>query len=230
VVGDGNVARGAHEILDALGAHSVSPAELLAGVSDDHLIYRVTFHEEHTVASDTEEFDVSDYHAHPDRYHSVFAPYLDRLTLLVNAMYWHESAPRLASREDLAHADSSLRLIADLSCDIDGGIQATVRATTPDDPVFVYDPTTGGDASGFEGPGVAVLAVDHLPCELPRDASTSFSNALEPWIPDLARADYGQDLPDLNLPPQWHRAVIAHRGELAPAYSHLHTALDVPDA
>lgn len=230
VVGDGNVARGTHEVLDAIGAQSLSPSELLAGVADPHTIYRVTFREPDTVAPAAGgTFDLTDYRSHPGRYHSVFAQYLQQLTLLINAMYWHERSPRLATREDLEDAlggAGSLQMIADLSCDIDGGIQATVRATTPDDPVFVYNPQTGHGASGFHGPGVAVLAVDHLPCELPRDSSQSFSDALEPWIPELATTDFARPVAALELPDEWRDAVIAHRGVLAPAYVHLNVALE----
>lgn len=230
VVGDGNVARGAHEVLDAIGAQPLAPSELLSGVSDRHLIHRVTFRESDTVApAPGVMFDLADYRSNPDRYHSVFAPYLKHLTLLVNAMYWHERSPRLASHEDLAGALAGvvpLQMIADLSCDIDGGIQATVRATTPDDPVFVYNPQTGQGVSGFQGPGVAVLAVDHLPCELPRDASRSFSDALEPWIPALASTDFTRPVAELEVPDEWGNAVIAHSGVLAPAHAQLSTALE----
>lgn len=217
VVGDGNVARGAQEVLDALGAVDVAPADL-GSATDPRTIYRVTFREQDTVTADDDAFVVADYRANPQRYRSTFSAFLPKLTLLINAMYWDERAPRLVSRADLL-TGGSLQLIADLSCDIDGGVEATVRSTTPDDPIFVYDPATGAAPSGFEGPGVAVLAVDHLPCELPLDASRSFSDALEPWIPALADADYSR--PVLDLPTPWRNAVIAHRGALTETHAWL---------
>jgi alpha-aminoadipic semialdehyde synthase len=215
VVGDGNVARGAQEVLDVLGAVAVAPSDL-AQARDLHTIYRVTFREADTVDAGDAVFDVADYRANPGRYHSTFGQFLPRLTLLVNAMYWDERAPRLVSRDELREP-GRLQLIADLSCDIDGGVEATVRSTTPDDPIYVYDPATGDAPSGFAGPGVAVLAVDHLPCELPLDASRSFSDALEPWVPALARFAQSRQ----PLPAPWRNALIAEGGELAPAHAHL---------
>lgn len=232
VVGDGNVARGAHEVLDALGAVSVAPDHLrdpaLHGPGPEAII-RATFRESDTVArSDGGPFDLADYRAHPSDYQSVFAQYLPDLSMIVNAIYWDEHAPRLVSRDDLRQRltpGSRLRVIADLSCDIDGGIQATVRATTPDNPVFVYDPHTGTAEDGVVGPGVVVLAVDHLPCELPKDASISFSDSLEPWIAELAGIDYSAPVTELKMPEEWRRAVIAHRGHLAPDHQHLSVGL-----
>lgn len=215
VVGEGNVGRGAQEVLDALGAVEVEP-NALDSATDPHTIYRVTFAEPDTVSAGDATFSVDDYRQNPQRYWSTFATYLPKLTLLINAMYWDERAPRLVSRQDL-FAAGRLQMIADLSCDIDGGVEATVRSTTPDDPVFVYDPATGSAPSGFKGPGVAVLAVDHLPCELPLDASRSFSDALEPWIAQVAAfvAD------GVELPPAWQRALIADRGGLTPPHTWL---------
>ncbi len=219
VVGDGNVARGAQEVLDALGAVEVAPSAV-AHATDPHTVYRVTFREADTVDAGDAVFDVADYRSNPGRYHSTFDQYLPQLTLLVNAMYWDERAPRLVSRDELREP-GQLQMIADLSCDIDGGVQATVRSTTPDDPIYVYDPESGQAVSGFTGPGVAVLAVDHLPCELPLDASRSFSDALEPWIPALARFAQSRE----PLPAPWRDAVIVDAGELTPAHAHLVRAL-----
>ena len=221
VVGDGNVARGALEVLDALGAVDVSP-DTMGSATDPHTIYQVRFGESDTVSAGDAVFDLSDYRQDPGRYHSTFAGFLSHLTLLINAMYWDERGPRLVSREDLRNG-GDLQLIADLSCDIDGGVEATVRSTTPDDPIYVYDPATAMATSGFTGPGVAVLAVDHLPCELPLDSSRSFSDALEPWIPALADADYSAAV--LDLPAPWRKAVIAHQGELTQTHAWLRDPL-----
>ena len=66
-----------------------------------------------------------------------------------------------------------------------------------------------------------VLAVDILPAELPREASEEFSRALQPFVPAMANADYSVPFDDLELPPEILRAVIVHRGELAPDFRYL---------
>jgi alpha-aminoadipic semialdehyde synthase len=112
-------------------------------------------------------------------------------------------------------------VIGDISCDIDGAIECTVKATEPGAPNFVYNPLTGEVIDGVEGEGVVVMAVDILPSELPRDASEYFSRVLLPYVPALANADYSVPFDDLSLPAEIKRAVIAHRGQLAPSYQYL---------
>ncbi len=118
--------------------------------------------------------------------------------MLVNAIYWDPRYPRLVTkaylREQAARDELRLRVIGDISCDIDGAIECTVRATEPGEPVFVYNPQTGEDVDGYEGDGVVVMAVDILPSELPRDASNDFSRVLQPYLPALAAADYTRPL------------------------------------
>ena len=131
-------------------------------------------------------------------------------------------------REQAARDGLRLRVIGDISCDIDGAIECTVRATEPGEPVFVYNPQTGEDVDGYDGDGVVVMAVDILPSELPRDASNDFSRVLQPYLPALAAADYSAPFDALDLPSEIKRAVIVHRGELTPAYRYLqkHLASD----
>lgn len=235
VAGYGNVARGTWEILDLLPIQRVDPDELAAVTADPgasrHVIYATTFREEHTVAAPVVSgtFDLQHFVAHPEAYRSAFQRFLPYLTVLVNAVYWEPRFPRLVTKAALkdlfASGPPRLRVIGDISCDIEGGIECTVRATDPGDPVFVYDPTTGQLHDGFAGPGVVVMAVDILPSELPRDASEDFSRALQAYVPALAAADYGAPFAELALPAEIKRAVIAHRGELAPAYAYLSTHL-----
>jgi alpha-aminoadipic semialdehyde synthase len=85
----------------------------------------------------------------------------------------------------------------------------------------VYDPRTGDTSPGVSGPGIVVMAVDNLPCELPRDASDYFSATLARFAPSLAAADFSRPLAELGLPPEMQRAVIAHRGALTPEYRYL---------
>ena len=85
-----------------------------------------------------------------------------------------------------------LRVLADLSGDLDGSIEVTVRATDPDTPVYVYDPVTGRTRDGVEGRGPVVLAVDNLPAEFPRDASEHFGDSLFPFLNGILTTDDGQ--------------------------------------
>jgi len=119
-----------------------------------------------------------------------------------------------------------LKIIGDISCDIEGAIECTVRTTTPGDPFFVYDPITGDTTPGLEGPGIPILAVDNLPAELPRDASREFSKMVKPFVPYIVDADYSKPFDKLNLPPALKRAVIVHQGKLTPNYQYLSKYID----
>ena len=231
IAGYGNVARGVWDVLRHLPVEVIEPDEL-AGVSvnaaaSHHVIYATTFREEHIAAPVVEgqSFDLQRYYQHPHEFRPVFEQYLPHLDVLVNAIYWTPQYPRLVTKEYLRDALASdtlrLRVIGDISCDIDGAIECTVRATEAGEPYFVYDPLADELLDGVVGRGVVVMAVDILPSELPRDASEDFSRVLAEFIPALAAADYSASFAELALPAPIKRAVITHRGELTPDYRYL---------
>jgi len=225
--GSGNVTRGALEVFRLLPFENVAPEELETWVEENadrsDMIGAVCFDLRHLAERvDGKAFDKATYYAKPEGHRSRFAPYLSPLNVLVHGIYWDERYPVFASREELATAvDRRLRVIGDITCDVEGSLACTVRDTEPGDPVFVYDPTTGEAPSGFEGPGVAVMAVGNLPTELPLDASEHFSEALEPFVPALAAADLEAPFEQVDLPAPIRRAVIVWRGELTPDYAYL---------
>ena len=226
ITGYGNVAGGAREILAELPTREVAPSEL-ASLDDQpssHCLYQTTFREEHLVehtSAAATAFDLQDYYDHPENYRSIFEHSLPHLTALVNCIYWDERYPRLVTndqvRELYAKPESPrLRVIGDISCDIEGAIQCTVKSTEPGDPVYVYNPEDGSTESGVEGHGPVILAVEILPSELPREASEEFSKALAPFMPALAAADFSVPFDELDLPPELKGATIVHRGKLTP--------------
>ncbi|MGQ9490030.1 MAG: bifunctional lysine ketoglutarate reductase /saccharopine dehydrogenase family protein [Anaerolineae bacterium] len=231
VTGYGNVARGAWEILNLLPVQVVEPGDLAAiTVRSDaarDLIYGVTFREEHMVTprDGLQPFDCQRYYDCPDNFRPIFERFLPHLTVMINGIYWDARYPRLVTKEGLRRLAETgplrLQVIGDISCDIEGSVEITVKTTDPGQPVFVYDPLTGNVQDGYEGEGVVVMAVDILPSELPRDASESFSTALLAYIPAIAAADYNVPFEELALPPEIKRAVIAHRGQLTPPYQYL---------
>ena len=155
---------------------------------------------------------------------------MSHLDVLVNAIYWDPRYPRLVTeallQEQHGLARLRLRLIGDISCDIDGTIECTVRATKPGEPVFVYNPQTGVDVDGYEGDGVVVMAVDILPS----GPATRHVERLQPRASALfAGARRGRLRRPLRRPGPAagdQRAVVVHRGELTrPAYRYLHQHL-----
>ncbi len=240
ITGYGNVSQGAQRIYDVLSPVEVTPEQVLAEQwpgDPANTVYKVVFREEHLVRPRDPEaaFVLQDYYDNPERYEGCFARYLPHLTVLLNGIFWTEAYPRLATLADVkalfggAEAPH-LRVIGDVSCDIGGSVECTVRATTLDAPVFVYEPATGESPAGVAGEGPVVLAVDNLPCELPAEASEAFGTVLAELLPELARADLSLPLAEAGLPGPLRRAVVVHRGELTPAFRHLEAHLQAAKA
>ncbi len=234
VTGYGHVAKGVWEMLDALGATEVSPVDLptLAMDGSPRAVYRVMFREEHMVEPVElgHRFELREYFERPELYRSQFERHLPYLSVLVNCIYWDARYPRLVTRRWLqqAYADQRPKLMAigDISCDINGSVEATIKATNPGEPFFVYDPHRHAASDGVDGDGILVMAVDNLPCELPFDASREFGAALLPFVPALARADFNRPLAELELPDSIRRALILHRGKLTPEYEYISRYLE----
>lgn len=232
ITGYGHVSVGAQDILEPLPIEEIYPRDLLAPGTRARLsgrkVYKTVFREEDMAesASPSRAFDRQDYYDNPDRYRGIFHRYLPLIDVLVNCIYWDHRYPRVVRRQDLralfaSDARPTLRVIGDISCDIDGGIECTVKSTDPSAPSFVYLPREDRVVDGLEGWGPVVMAIDNLPCELPREASEFFSRALIPYTEAIARADMSGPLDTSGLPEEIRRATIVHRGALTPGYKHL---------
>ena len=230
--GYGHVSQGAQEIFDQLPVAEIDPEAL--GSTDPgsaearHQLYKVVFKEEHLVepVDPGGRFELQDYYDHPEKYRGRFGPYLDHLTMLVNCVYWDARYPRLLTKAQLGRMFGGenwprLRVLGDISCDLEGSLECNLRCTDPGNPVYVYDPNQDEAIDGVRGAGPVVLAVDNLPCELPRESSTDFGKALGPLLPEIAGVDFSQSLEGCNLPPPIKRATILHRGKLTPDYRYL---------
>lgn len=226
--GYGQVSQGAQEIFDLLPVEEVAPADVASVHPAGNACYKVVFYEKDMVEriDASSPFDLHEYYDHPDRYRGVFAKYLPFLAVMVNGIYWEPKYPRLVTidrlRELFAGPDRPrLRLIADISADVDGSVECMVRATESDNPVYVYEPATGQTRDGVAGDGPVILAVDNLPCELPVDASTHFSRSLSPFVPALDQADFSAPLADSGLPPELIRATILYHGSLTEPFRYM---------
>ncbi|MBN2571097.1 MAG: hypothetical protein JXA68_03125 [Ignavibacteriales bacterium] len=223
--GYGHVSKGAQEILDLLNPKEITPEELVNIKDGENEIYKVVFKEENIVEPKDEiaKFDLHEYYAQPEKYKPILEKYLKHLTVFVNAVYWDERYPKLIIKKFLKenYPDLKLKLISDISCDIDGGVEITYKATKPDNPAFTYNPSIDKYQDGFEGEGIINMTVDNLPCELPKDASVEFSTALIPFVPRIAAADYSKSYENVEFPEEIKKAVIVYKGELTPKYEYL---------
>jgi alpha-aminoadipic semialdehyde synthase len=230
--GYGRVSEGAQEIFDLLPVEEVSPESLHTFIQEGRYstnrLYKVVLKEEHMVETidPGHDFSLQDYYDHPEKYRGVFEAYLPDLSILVNCIYWAPQYPRLVTKkylEQLWKSETSprLKIIGDISCDVNGSIECTDYATEPDNPVFIYDPVEGKTSEGVKGRGVVVMAVDNLQAEISLESSLAFSRALKSLVPDIAAADYSGDLEDCLLPASVRKAMILFRGEFTPEYEYM---------
>ncbi|MFQ5605587.1 MAG: bifunctional lysine ketoglutarate reductase /saccharopine dehydrogenase family protein [bacterium] len=230
--GYGNVSQGAQEIFDLFPNQEISPSDLALlnfnALSAHKKLFKSVFREQDLVQPIHPEkpFELQDYYENPQNYRSRFETYLPHLTVLVNCIYWEPRYPRLVTLNYLKRAYSAqqppkLKVIGDISCDIEGSIQCTVKATDPGNPVYVYQPRDDRIEDSWQGTGPVVMAVDNLPCELAQESSEFFSKVLTPFVPQLAAADYRVQFENLPLPAELKRAMILHQGKLTPAFEYL---------
>lgn len=228
--GYGNVSQGAQEIYGLLDPVEVSPGDLASGApaaTRARPFVKVVFYEKDLVepVRPGDAFELRDYYDHPEKYRSVFERHLPHLDALVNAVYWDDRYPRFVTLDWLRRAWSGgkprLRVIGDITCDIGGAVESTVKAMEPGNPCFVYEPLTGETVEGVVGNGPVMMTVDILPAELPREASLSFGEALAPFLADLARADLSLPRDRVELPGPIREALILHKGELTEDYRYL---------
>jgi alanine dehydrogenase len=213
VTGSGRVAGGALEVLDKMGLRQVSVHDYL------HRDFRTPVYAQlrspdYHYRRDGRAWDTAHFHQHPEAYGSDFARFLPLTDLLIACAYWHPASPRLFSEEDTRRPDFKLNTIADVTCDVDGSIPLTKRASTIAEPAFDYNPATGELETAYSGPAnITVMAVDNLPCELPRNASRDFGRQLlDQVFPHLMSGDAAGVVV---------RATIAQNGQLQPRYEYL---------
>lgn len=240
IAGYGNVAKGCQGLLSCLPVREVAVADLVAAgqgaLAEYGPLVKVVFKEEDMVEprSADAQFVLQDYYQRPANYRGVFERHLPHLDVLLNTIYWTPAYPRLVTRKwvkanyrpDGSQGPARLKVIGDISCDIEGSIEVTIKAPMPDAPCYVYDPETGETRDGVEGVGPVIMSVDNLPCELPRESSEHFSSVLREMIPALAQADFASEFGGLHLPPQLKKAVITHHGELTPNFRYLQEYLE----
>ncbi len=212
ITGGGRVANGSLEILNTLGLKSVSPEEVLVNYYDEPVFCQL--HGDHYYhRKDNGRFDMKEMVEHPERYFSVFAPYTKVADVYISCHFWDPKGDVFFTREDMVASDFKMKVIADITCDINGSVPSTIRSSTIDQPLYGFEPISGKEVDAFDSKGVTVMAVDNLPCELPRDASNDFGQALiEKVLPYLNKEDKDQII---------HRATICKDGKLTDKFSYL---------
>lgn len=213
VTGSGRVAQGALEVLNRMGIRKVSVYDYLY-LTFNEPVYAQLRSSDYNRRRDGRVWDTADFHRNPQEYESTFGLFLPVTDLLIACAYWHPAAPLLFTEADTQRADFRINTIADVTCDVNGSVPTTKRSSSIAAPAFDYNCQTGELEPPYSRPGnITVMAVDNLPCELPRNASRDFGRQLlDNVLPHLL----GNDAEGVVA-----RATIAKGGALMPRYEYL---------
>jgi len=237
----GRVSQGAQEMFRLLPHKFVSPEELKDIVNDPNasnkLIYATIIETEHMVRpkDPSKKFDKRVYYAHPEDYEPIFhEEYLPYISVIINCMYWERKFPRIVTDEQIQElvnkGRSRLLGVCDITCDFQGSVEFLKKFTSIEHPFYVYDIVekkvfdniSDTPTVGKEGQYILFHAVDHLPAELPKEASSHFGEKLFPFIKELALSDGTLPFDEqYDYAEEMKKAVICCHGKLCPNYKYI---------
>ncbi|WP_430466609.1 NAD(P)-dependent oxidoreductase [Winogradskyella ouciana] len=218
LTGTGKVAHGAKEILDHLGIKEISDALYLTSQFTEP-VYVMADVMEYAKRKDGKVGDKWEFYKDPTGYESNFMPYAKETDYFIAGHFYGNNAPYLFTREDAKHPDFKINLVADISCDIDGPVASTIRPSTIAEPFYGYDPKTEQEVAFDAKDAITVMAVDNLPCELPKDASEGFG---ETFVEHVIPAFFNNDQEGILK----RARITTEEGKLTERFSYLQDYVD----
>ena len=209
ITGRGRVAKGSLEVLLQANIKQVSLKDYLNNRYEDAVFCNITT-SEYMERKDGEDFSSQNFISNPHEYRSKIKKYLLNTDMLLASHYWNPKSPKLFTLSEI-NEFKNLKIIGDITCDINGSVPTTIRPTSIAKPYYSIDKNSFQEIS-LGNEGIAVMAVDNLPSELPREASEEFGNSIiSKVLPYLINKDDGR----IN------RATTALKGKLCPSFSYL---------
>lgn len=212
ITGKGKVGNGVKEILQAIKIKEVSPDHFLTKKYAQSVFTQLAA-ADYYKRKDNKEFDFLDFKANPEQYESDFEKYSNVAEMYVSGHFHATGSPEILSRAMLQSKYCNIKLIGDISCDIEGPIASTIRSSTIDEPFYGYLPSEDKEVDFFHPAAIVVMAVSNLPSELPRDASIGFGEMFaEAIFPSFFNNDKDGVL---------KRSQITQKGQLTPRFAFL---------
>ena len=212
LTGMGRVGNGAAELLDAAGVLKVCPEHYM-GRHFTGPVYTQIDVLEYNKRGDGLVGDKKDFFDNPEAYKSDFLQYTEASDVFIAGHFYGQGAPAFFKLKDIKNPLFKVSVIADISCDIGHPIPTTLRASTIADPIYGIDRGTAKEVDFMDSNAIAVMAVDNLPCELPRDASEGFGAA---FLAHVIPAFFNGDADGVLA-----RAQMTKDGKLTDRYSYL---------
>ena len=217
LTGNGKVAYGAKEMLDAMSIIQVTVDEYL-NTSFQVPVYCLADVLDYNKRKDHQVLDNHDFYKYPENYESDFMRFAMVTDFFIAGHFYGNGAPYLFTREDAKSKDFNIQFVADISCDVDGPVATTIRSSTIADPIYGYNPITESEVNYKDKDAIVVMAVDNLPCELPKDASEGFG---ELFLEHVIPAFFDNDKEGIL-----ERAKMTENGKLTDRFSYLQAYVD----
>ncbi|MGB6151069.1 MAG: NAD(P)-dependent oxidoreductase [Pricia sp.] len=217
LTGRGRVGNGSREMLDGMGMRRVTVSEYLSEEFNEPVYCQIDAGE-YNKRKDGVRGNKVDFFENPGDYKSNFFRFAEVTDYYIAGHFYGQGAPYLFTREDAKHPDFKIKVVADVSCDIDGPVASTIRPSTIAKPIYGYHPKTEQEVDYKNKSAIAVMAVDNLPCELPRDASEGFGEA---FVKNVIPAFFNGDRDGVL-----ERARMTQNGKLTERFSYLQDYVD----
>ena len=212
LTGTGKVGSGALEILKAIKVKEVTVDNYLTKKYTQSVYVQLDALE-YNKRIDGQTLDFIDFAEHPEAYTSDFEKFTKVSDIYIAGHYYANNAPIILTQEMLNAKDCNIRIVADISCDVNGPIACTLRPSTIAEPLYGYLPSENKEVDIFHPAAIVVMAVDNLPCEIPKDASEGFGEQfMEHVIPAFFNGDEDGIL---------ERAKITENGKLTERFNYL---------
>ncbi|MDV6168136.1 NAD(P)-dependent oxidoreductase [Flavobacterium sp. DG1-102-2] len=212
LTGFGKVGMGAKEMLDGMKIKEVSVENYFSKNYTEPVYVHIDV-EHYNRRKDGKPFDKNEFYHDPSGYESDFARFSKESDIFIAGHFYGNNAPVILSADMLKAADNRIKIVADISCDINGPVACTLRSSTIAEPFYGYHPSEGVEVDVHHPASIVVMAVDNLPCELPKDASEGFGRMfLDHIIPAFFNNDKDGVL---------SRSQITDNGRLTERFSYL---------
>jgi alanine dehydrogenase len=180
LTGKGRVGSGTKEVLDFLKIRQVSAHDFINETFNESVYVNIDVLDYNY--SDSIENTVSNFYNYPEKFRSTFSKFLSVSDIYFAGHYHNPKAPKLITLDDIKNPDFNIQVIADISCDIDGPIASTIRPSTIENPTYGFHKEKLVECNFLDKNALAVMAVDNLPCELPRDSSEMFGEMFLKYV------------------------------------------------
>ena len=217
LTGKGRVGNGAKEMLDGMQMSEVTVDEFLTQTFEEPVYVQIDVLD-YNKRKDGIVKDENDFFKNPQEYESDFMRFAKVADLYITGHFYGVGAPYIFTREDAKSPNFNIKVVADISCDVDGPVASTIRSSTIADPIYGYDPKSEQEVNYLDKDAIAVMAVDNLPCELPKDASEGFG---ESFAKHVIPAFFNNDKDGVLL-----RAKMTEKGKLTERFSYLQDFVD----